>query len=80
MSRETFTEAYITCALWSSTDSNDEPMDANYSVHDIDARTLASMHVITGIKQPHFHRFCCWENSLRRGRGTYSITVSKIFT
>ena len=33
--------------------------------------------VSTGIKRPHFHRFCCWEESLRRGRGTYSKIVSK---
>lgn len=28
MSLEKFTEAYIECALWSSTDNNDEPLDS----------------------------------------------------
>lgn len=42
-----FTQAYITCALWSSTDNADEtggePLDANYSQYDIDAPTLKRM-------------------------------------
>jgi hypothetical protein len=38
-----FTRAYIECALWSSSDDNDEPMDANYTVEDIDEQTMRSM-------------------------------------
>lgn len=38
-----FTRAYIECALWSSCDEHDEPMDANYSAEDIHADTLAAM-------------------------------------
>lgn len=30
-----FFDAYLTTALWSSTDDNDEPLDANYCTHDI---------------------------------------------
>ena len=30
-----FTTAYLECALWSSTDENDEPMDANYGIEDL---------------------------------------------
>jgi hypothetical protein len=41
---ETFTAAYITCALWSSTDDNDEPMDDTYGVDDIAPETLATIH------------------------------------
>jgi hypothetical protein len=44
---ETFFDAYVTCALWSSTDESNsqggEPLDANYSAADIDAGTLAEM-------------------------------------
>lgn len=38
-----FTEAYIECALWSSTDEADEPLDANYSIDDIAWSALESM-------------------------------------
>lgn len=44
---DTFTRAYIECALWSTTDNSDdsggEPLDANYSVEDIAPDTLAEM-------------------------------------
>lgn len=30
-----FTYAYIVCALWSSTDDQDRPLDANYGLRDI---------------------------------------------
>lgn len=44
---DTFTRAYIECALWSSTDNANEqggePLDANYSLEDIAPETLAQM-------------------------------------
>jgi hypothetical protein len=44
---DAFTEAYIECALWSSTDNSNEqggePLDDNYSIEDIAADTLAEM-------------------------------------
>ena len=40
---ETFFDAYIAAALWSSTDDNDEPLDHAYGIGDIDAATLATM-------------------------------------
>jgi hypothetical protein len=44
---DTFTRAYLECALWSSTDESTpqggEPMDQNYSVTDIAPDTLAAM-------------------------------------
>lgn len=44
---DTFTRAYIECALWSSTDNADEsggePLDANYSADDIAPETLQRM-------------------------------------
>lgn len=43
MSLECFTHAYITCALWSSFDDDDTPLDANYSIDDISEETLACM-------------------------------------
>lgn len=42
-----FTQAYIECALWSSTDNSDEtggePLDRNYSLSDIAPETLTKM-------------------------------------
>jgi len=40
---EDFTDGYITAALWSSTDDDDEPLDANYTEDDIDPATLEEM-------------------------------------
>lgn len=44
---DTFTRAYIACALWSSTDNADEsggePLDKNYDAEDIAPDTLARM-------------------------------------
>lgn len=36
-------EGYVTCALWSSTDDNDVPLDRGYGPDDIDADTLDAM-------------------------------------
>jgi hypothetical protein len=43
-----FTTAYLTAALWSSTDQTNpdqggEPLDANYTIEDIESETLAEM-------------------------------------
>ena len=44
---DTFTRAYVECALWSSTDESTpqggEPMDQNYTITNIDPDTLAAM-------------------------------------
>jgi len=44
---DTFTQAYINCALWSTNDVSDEhggdPLDDNYDVGDFDPATLARM-------------------------------------
>lgn len=40
-----FLNAYITCALWSSIDDNDDPLDSAYSKEDIDADSLMLMTV-----------------------------------
>lgn len=39
---DTFTQAYITCALWSSID-NDVPLDSNHDGSDIHSESLAHM-------------------------------------
>lgn len=44
MTLDTFTRAYIGCALWSSTDHDtDRPLDDNYGPEDIAPQTLAKM-------------------------------------
>jgi hypothetical protein len=44
---DTFTAAYVECAMWSSNDEltpdGGEPLDANYTPDDIDPATLAGM-------------------------------------
>lgn len=39
---DAFTQAYIECALWSSTDDEGENLD-NYSIHDLTPEALAEM-------------------------------------
>jgi len=36
-----FLKSYLTCALWSSTDENGQPLDSNYSISDIAPEALA---------------------------------------
>lgn len=40
---DAFTQAYIECALWSSTDDKGEPLDREHSPDDIDPATLQGM-------------------------------------
>lgn len=43
MDIDTVLAHYIACALWSSLDDNDEPMDSNYGADDLAPETLAQM-------------------------------------
>ena len=38
-----FFQAYVECALWSSTDDNDQPLDKNYGIGDLAPATIATM-------------------------------------
>lgn len=40
---DTFTRSYIECALWSSTDDNDSPLDSRFTWADLSNETLAGM-------------------------------------
>lgn len=51
-----FTQAYITAALWSSTDDDGTPLDSNYDENDIAPATLDTM-------QTDCHRF--WNDNKR---------------
>lgn len=42
---DNFTTGYATCALWSSTDDNGEPLDKDYDIDDISPTTLKQMIV-----------------------------------
>lgn len=47
MKLDQFTEAYITCMLWSTNDESDEsggePLENNYSIEDIDPESMAKI-------------------------------------
>ena len=43
MNIESILVNYAVCALWSSTDDNDEPLDANYDIQDIAPESFAQM-------------------------------------
>ncbi len=40
---DTFTQAYLEAALWSSVDGNGEPMDNDHTIDDVAPETLAAM-------------------------------------
>ena len=40
---DNFTKGYIEAALWSSNDDNGDPLDKNYTVHNISIETLAKI-------------------------------------
>lgn len=40
---DTFTKAYIACALWSSNDDDCEPLDDNYSIEEISPECLQTI-------------------------------------
>lgn len=40
---DTFTRAYIECALWSSSDDDDTPLDESYDIDDLAPATLADI-------------------------------------
>ncbi len=61
MKLDTFTQAYIETALWSSTDNADEtggaPLDANYGIADLAPATLESMKADCADFQESFGEF-----------------------
>lgn len=42
-SNNMFINAYLYCALWSSTDDNGEPLDKNYNISDFDNDSLEKL-------------------------------------
>jgi hypothetical protein len=66
-------EAYITCALWSSTDEDGEPLDDNYDVEDIEEKTrekmaadckaFAQANVAVLIKSMNERPLCDWSQA-----------------
>lgn len=53
-----FLEAYVTAALWSSTDDDEMPMERRFGIDDIDAETLATMGKdCQDFQQKHGHLF-----------------------
>ena len=43
MKNSPFLRAYVECALWSTNDEDDNPLDAVFSIDDIDPKTLHGM-------------------------------------
>lgn len=40
---DAFVKAYITCALWASTTDDGEPLDDNYTVHDLSQEAIETI-------------------------------------
>jgi len=60
-----FTEAYIECALWSSMDDLDEPLDKNYGPDDIAPEALARIEAdCTKFQEENKVALSCYEHPL----------------
>lgn len=63
---DTFTHAYVECALWSSTDNDGTPLDSNYTIEHIAPDTLTQMiSDCTAFQDAHANRIA--PNLLRAG-------------
>lgn len=66
---ETFTNAYIECALWSTTDESDEsggePLDSNFSVEDLSDTCRETMRADCAAFYRLFHK--CWQHAEHYG-------------
>ncbi len=65
-----FARAYIECALWSSTDGDDTPLDDNYSIDDLAPETLAKMQADCEQFEKENAELLTYENCLRGGYST----------
>ncbi|MAT51447.1 MAG: hypothetical protein CMK32_09725 [Porticoccaceae bacterium] len=55
-------DAYITAALWSTTDDNDEPLDENYAASDLAPETLERMRAdVVSFVEKHASEIAAWE-------------------
>jgi hypothetical protein len=77
---DTFTRAYIECALWSSTDESDEntggePLDKNYGPDDLSPDCLASMERdCAAFQATHYDYFA---NDPRRAGSDFWLTRNR---
>lgn len=70
-----FTCAYVECALWSSTDDNDVPLDREYSIEDIADKTLDRIVADCAKFQSDCEEDISEENSLRYGPDCHSASA-----
>jgi hypothetical protein len=73
---ETMLDAYVTCALWSSTDNSDdqggEPLDANYSCNDLAPETLEAMRLdVERFARAHASAIETWPGKAGRNDDPY---------
>lgn len=65
-----FTRAYIEAALWSSTDDDEEPIDAEYDIEDISNESIERIALDCARFQARYYHL--WEGC-ETGRGEYDI-------
>ncbi len=79
MKLDTFTQAYLECALWSSTDNADEsggaPLDRNYDIADLAPATLESMKADCADFQASFGAFI--DSDLARAGHDFWLTRNR---
>lgn len=66
---DTFHDGFITAALWSSTDDEGEPLDANYDASDFDDDSATNLEAIAR----HFwYRNACYLEAIAKEHGRFA--------
>jgi hypothetical protein len=68
-----FTLAYIEAALWSTTDDDEDPLDANYDIDDLHQSTLEAAVRDCKKFQAEMAQFINDEHRVNKGSGKYSV-------
>lgn len=68
-----FTLAYIEAALWSTTDDDEDPLDANYDIDDLHQSTLEAAVRDCKKFQAEMAQFITDEHRVTKGSGKYSV-------
>ena len=66
---DTFYDAFITAAFWSSTDDDGEPLDAKYDADDLDDESATNLEALARV---FWYRNACYLEAIARENGRFA--------
>ena len=66
---DVFHNAFMTAALWSSTDNNGDPLDSNYDSSDIDDESATNLEAVA---RYFWFRYSCYLEGIAKANGRYA--------